>query len=85
MDWAAIARSVVKTGRLLVAEMGPLTGGVGAEIVARVQEVAWKALKGPAGRVAGRDVPIAYNRRLENAAVPDAQHIATVARRMLRG
>lgn len=85
MDWAAIVRSVVKTGRLLVVELGPLTGGVGSEIVARVQEVAWGALKGPARRVAGRDAPIAYNRRLENAAVPDAQQIAGVARGMLRG
>jgi pyruvate/2-oxoglutarate/acetoin dehydrogenase E1 component/TPP-dependent pyruvate/acetoin dehydrogenase alpha subunit len=74
-DWAAIVRSVVKTGRLVVAEPGALTHGFGAEVVTRVTEVALGALKAPPRRVAGADVPIPYNRTLENAALPDVENI----------
>jgi 2-oxoisovalerate dehydrogenase E1 component len=79
-DWAAIVRSVVKTGRLVVAEPGALTHGFGAEVVARVTEVALKALRTPPRRVAGVDVPIPYNRALENAALPDLAAILSTVR-----
>jgi pyruvate/2-oxoglutarate/acetoin dehydrogenase E1 component/TPP-dependent pyruvate/acetoin dehydrogenase alpha subunit len=74
-DWATIVRSVVKTGRLVVAEPGALTHGFGAEVVTRVAEVALGALKAPPCRVASADVPIPYNRALENAALPDVEDI----------
>jgi len=45
LDLAAIVRSAVKTGRLVTLEEGPLGHGFGSEIVARVVEVAWEALK----------------------------------------
>jgi 2-oxoisovalerate dehydrogenase E1 component len=83
-DWAAIVRSVVKTGRLIVAEPGPLTHGFGAEIVTRVTEVALGAFKVPPRRVAGADVPIPYNRALENAALPDVDDILTTVRQVLK-
>jgi 2-oxoisovalerate dehydrogenase E1 component len=74
-DWATLVRSVVKTGRLVVAEPGALTHGFGSEVVSRVTEVALGALKAPPRRVAGADVPIPYNRALENAALPDVEDI----------
>jgi 2-oxoisovalerate dehydrogenase E1 component len=76
-DWATVTRSVVKTGRLVVVEEGTLTHGFGAEVVARVAGAAWGALKAPPVRVAALDVPIPYNRTLENAAVPDVERIVT--------
>jgi pyruvate/2-oxoglutarate/acetoin dehydrogenase E1 component len=75
LDMATIVRSVVKTGRLMVAEEGHRTHGFGAEVAARVAEVAWGALKAPLKRVAALDTPIPYNRALENAVVPDAGRI----------
>jgi pyruvate/2-oxoglutarate/acetoin dehydrogenase E1 component len=74
-DWAAIVSSVIKTGRLVVAEPGALTHGFGAEVVTRVTETALGALKVPPRRVAGLDVPIPYNRALENAALPDLDEV----------
>ena len=74
-DWATVVRSVVKTGRLAVVEEGPLAHGFGAEVVARVAGPAWGALKAAPARVAAMDVPIPYNRTLENAAVPDLERI----------
>jgi 2-oxoisovalerate dehydrogenase E1 component len=79
-DWAAIVRSVVKTGRLVVAEPGAMSHGFGAEVVSRVTEVALSALKAPPRRVAGADVPIPYNRSLENAALPDVEDILGAVR-----
>jgi len=81
-DWATVVCSVVKTGRLVVAEPGVLTHGFGAEVVTRVAEVALGALKAPPRRVAGADVPIPYNRALENAALPDVEDILKAVREM---
>ena len=82
-DWAAIVRSVVKTGRLVVAEPGPLTHGFGAEVVTRVTESALRALAAPPRRVAGADVPIPYNRALENAALVDVEDVVGAVRAVL--
>ena len=82
-DWVTIVRSVVKTGRLVVAEPGPLVHGFGAEVVARMAGVALGALKAPPRRVAGADVPIPYNRALENAALPDVEGILSAVRAVL--
>jgi 2-oxoisovalerate dehydrogenase E1 component len=75
LDLTAIVRSVVKTRRLVIAEEGHLNHGFGAEIAARVADVAWAALKAPITRVAALNAPIPYARPLENAVVPDAEQI----------
>ncbi len=80
LDLATIARSVARTGRLVTVEDGPLTHGFGAEIVARVVEVAHRALRAAPRRVAGLDVPLAYNAGLENAALPNVERIAAAIR-----
>lgn len=82
-DWATIVGSVVKTGRLAVVETGHLTGGFGGEVIARATEYAWGSLKQAPIRIAGKDVPIPYNRALENAAVATSQDIETALRGML--
>ena len=57
MDWDAIEESARKTGRLLVADTGALTGGVAAEIVSRIVEAMFGELKAPPRRVALPDFP----------------------------
>ena len=42
-----VLESVARTGALVTAEEGTLTGGFGAEIAARVQEACWSDLRGP--------------------------------------
>jgi len=84
-DWGTIARSAVKTGRLVVAESGSLTCGFGAECAARITEAAWGALKAPVRRVAAREVPIPYNRALENEVVPNVERIIGEIRDCLNG
>jgi len=81
-DWETVLRSVAKTGRLVVAEPGCLTHGFGAEVIGRVAELAWGSLKAPPRRVAGVDVPVPYNRDLENACLADLEDILEGVRSM---
>ncbi|HEU5249171.1 MAG TPA: transketolase C-terminal domain-containing protein, partial [Thermoanaerobaculia bacterium] len=55
LELDAVLESVARTGALVTAEEGTLTGGFGAEIAARVQEIAWSGLRAPVRRVAARD------------------------------
>jgi len=80
LDFATIARSVIKTGRLVTLEDGALTHGFGGEIVARVTETLFEALRCAPRRVAGADVPIPYASKLEGRCVPDVpQIVETIA------
>ena len=56
-DEEIIINSLKKTGRLLIADTGWTTGGVSAEIAARIGEKAFGLLKAPIVRVASEDVP----------------------------
>lgn len=80
LDWDAIRASVARTGRLLVAEESPLTGSVGAEIVARVVEGVDRPVR--AARVAMPDVIHPYRADMEAAILPEAGGIAEAARRL---
>jgi pyruvate/2-oxoglutarate/acetoin dehydrogenase E1 component len=65
-----VLESVARTGALVTAEEGGLTGGVGAEVAARVQELAWDDLRRPIRRVAAADGIIPASRELEDVALP---------------
>lgn len=84
-DWETVYESVHKTRRFLTVEEGCLTGGIGAEIVARVGERFFGSLLAPAGRVAGKDVPIPCSPALEKMSIPSAQEVAAAALRLVRG
>jgi pyruvate/2-oxoglutarate/acetoin dehydrogenase E1 component len=70
LDLEPVLESVGRTGALVTAEEGTLTGGFGAEIAARVQELAWSDLRHPIRRVAARDGIIPSARPLEDAMLP---------------
>lgn len=83
LDTETIIQSVSKTGRLLIAHEAPITGGFGGELAAVIaQSEAFDFLDAPIRRVAGRDVPIPYNRTLERAAVPQVEDIIAAAREL---
>lgn len=75
MELDAVLESVARTGALVTAEEGTLTGGFGAEIAARIQEAAWSDLRGPVQRVAARDGIIPSARSLEDAMLPSAHDV----------
>ncbi len=81
LDTETIVRSVSKTGRVLIVHEAPITGGVGAELAAVIADSeAFDYLDAPIRRLAGRNVPIPYNRTLEAAAVPQVKDIVSAAR-----
>jgi pyruvate dehydrogenase E1 component beta subunit len=81
LDEETIISSVSKTGRVLIVHEAPITGGFGAELAALIAgSEAFDYLDAPIRRVAGRNVPIPYNRILERAAVPQVEDIEAAAR-----
>ncbi len=81
LDVETITRSVSKTGRVLIAHEAPLTGGFGGELAAVIAaSEAFDYLDAPIRRLAGRNIPIPYNRTLERAAVPQVEDIVAAAR-----
>jgi len=69
-DWDAIAASVTKTNRVLVAYEDTLSWGYGAEIAARIADQLFDKLDAPIRRVAAKDVFVAYQPILEDAILP---------------
>jgi 2-oxoisovalerate dehydrogenase E1 component len=69
-DWDAIAASVAKTNRVLVAYEDSLSWGYGAEIAARIADQLFDKLDAPIRRVAAKDTFVAYQPILEDAILP---------------
>lgn len=84
MDNQAIINSVKKTGRLLVVHEAVQTGGWAGEVMAVVSaSEAFDYLDAPMRRLAGKDIPIPYNRFLEAAAVPQEADIEAEIRAII--
>jgi len=77
LDEETILASVRKTGCLVVADVGWLSFGASAEIVARITEKAFASLKAPVRRVALPDTPAPMSAPLEKAYYPMAQEIVS--------
>jgi pyruvate dehydrogenase E1 component beta subunit len=85
LDEATIVQSAAKTGRVLIVHEAPRTGGFGGEVAAVIADSdAFDYLDAPIRRLAGRDIPIPYNRTLERAAVPQVEDIVAAARALAR-
>jgi len=82
LDYKTIGDSVQKTGRVLIVEEGPKTGGVGAELTAGIMERFGANLMAPVTRVASPDIPVPFAPILENAYRPDVARIIEAARRL---
>jgi 2-oxoisovalerate dehydrogenase E1 component len=65
-DEEHVVASVQKTNRVLVLHEDTMTGGIGAEISARIQERCWHDLDAPVQRVAGLDTAFPFAENLEH-------------------
>ncbi|MFZ1157652.1 MAG: dehydrogenase E1 component subunit alpha/beta, partial [Candidatus Sulfotelmatobacter sp.] len=74
-DWDAIAASVEKTNRVLVAYEDSLSWGYGAEIAARIADQLFDKLDAPVRRVAAADTFVAYQPILEDAILPQTNDL----------
>src|SRR5689334_9256197 len=82
LDGDGLLASVAKTGRCVIVHEAPLTGGVGAEIAARIAERGLVSLLAPIERVAGWDTVMPLP-RLEQQYLPSEARILAAARRVL--
>jgi pyruvate dehydrogenase E1 component beta subunit len=82
MDTATIVRSVQKTGRCVVVHEAPRSCGIGAEIIARINEQCLFHLQAPVARVTGYDVPYPFFAR-EQSYLPNVARILDAIRRTL--
>lgn len=82
LDAATILASVETTGRCVIVQEAPLTGGFGAEIAARLAEHGLTSLLAPVMRVAGHDVVMPLP-KLEHRYMPSTARIAAAARKAM--
>ena len=84
LDEATFLASVARTRRAVIVDEGWRSGGISAEISARIMEKAFFELDAPVERVCSAEVPMPYPRHLEEAALPQAATIVNTVRRMLQ-
>ncbi len=82
LDEATIVASVERTGRAIVVHEAARSGGLGAEIAARIQESCFYALEAPVLRVTGYDMPYPPS-RVEAQYLPDLDRILDAVDRSL--
>jgi 2-oxoisovalerate dehydrogenase E1 component len=82
-DWDAIAATVRKNHRVIVAYEDMLSWGFGAEIAARIADELFEELDAPVKRVAAMDTFCAYQPKLEDIILPQTEHITTAVKQLL--
>jgi pyruvate dehydrogenase E1 component beta subunit len=84
LDMEPVLESFKKTNRAVVVEEGWKSYGVGAEIVSRIYEEAFDYVDAPIIRVAQKEVPLPYNRALEQSALPQVADVIAAAKEVLK-
>lgn len=84
LDMEPVLESFKKTNRAIVVEEGWKSYGVGSEIASRIYEEAFDYVDAPVLRVAQKEVPLPYNRTLEQAALPQVPDIIAAAKEVLK-
>ena len=83
LDMGPVIESFKKTNRAVVAEEGWRSYGIGAEVSARIYEAALDYVDAPIQRVAQKEVPLPYNRELEQMALPQVEDVIQAVREVL--
>ena len=77
LDREGIKASVAKTHRAVIVEEAEAPVGVGAEVMAIINEECFFELDAPPVRVSARNVPVPYNRGLEKISIPNARDVVS--------
>ncbi len=83
LDMEPVLESFKKTNRAVVVEEGWKSYGVGSEIASRIYEQAFDYVDAPIRRVAQDEVPLPYNRTLEQAALPQVDDVIAAVKEVL--
>jgi len=83
LDVDTIVASVVKTGRAVVVQEGPMTAGFASEVVTSISEEAFYSLEAPVARVTGPDTPYPFAAAVEEYYLPGEARLVGAVRRTL--
>ncbi len=83
LDMGPVIESFKKTNRAVIVEEGWKSYGVGAEVSSRIYEEAFDYVDAPIKRVAQKEVPLPYNRTLEQSALPQIADIVAAVKEVL--
>ncbi len=83
LDMEPVFESVKKTNRAVIVEEGWKSYGVGAEVSARIYEQVFDYIDAPVQRVAQKEVPLPYNRTLEQMALPQVEDVIAAVKEVL--
>jgi pyruvate dehydrogenase E1 component beta subunit len=83
LDDQTVIGSVARTHRAVIVDEGWRSGGLAAEISARIMEQAFYELDAPVARVCSAEVPMPYPQHLEQAALPQPDTVVAEVRRMI--
>lgn len=84
LDMEPVLESFKKTNRAVIVEEGWKSFGVGAEVMSRIYEEAFDYVDAPIKRVAQKEVPLPYNRALEQLALPQVDDIISAVKEVLQ-
>jgi len=83
LDMGPVIESFKKTNRAVIVEEGWRSYGVGSEIAARIYEEAFDYVDAPIQRVAQKEVPLPYNRTLEQLALPQVEDVMQAVKEVI--
>lgn len=83
LDMEPVLESFKKTNRAVIVEEGWRSYGVGSEVTARIYEEAFDYVDAPVKRVAQKEVPLPYNRALEQSALPQVEDVIAAVKEVL--
>jgi 2-oxoisovalerate dehydrogenase E1 component len=83
-DWEAIAESVKKTSRVIVAHEDPISYGYGAEIAARISNELFEFLDAPVRRVGATDTFVGYAPQLEDFILPQSEDVEKAVQELMK-
>jgi len=83
LDIGPVIESFKKTNRAVIVEEGWKSYGIGAEVASRIYEQAFDYVDAPVVRVAQKEVPLPYNRALEQSALPQPADVVAAVREVL--
>lgn len=83
LDLERVVEAVERTHRVLVVHEAVRTGGFGAEVAARLQELAFDALDAPIVRLGGKASPVPFSPPLEKAYLPSATDLCQAVRNLM--
>ena len=83
-DWEAVAESVKKTGRAIVAHEDPISYGYGAELASRIADELFEYLDAPVRRVGATDTFVGYAPQLEDFILPQSEDVEKAVQELMK-